>query len=86
MKPGRWISSIGCVALFLSMAGSVAWSAPQGQPQKYTSVIRRIEYHGLKSITEADVFNQYDGRHVSLSVDSGQPARSCGDQEGPSCH
>jgi outer membrane protein assembly factor BamA len=54
----------------MSMVGSMAWSAPQGQPQKYTNVIRRIEYHGLQSVTEADVLDQFQARHVSLSVGS----------------
>jgi outer membrane protein assembly factor BamA len=68
MKLG-WIG-IGSLALSLSIAGSVAWSAPQGQPQKYTNVVRRIEHHGLKSVTEADVLDQFDGRHISFSVGS----------------
>ncbi len=33
-------------------------------------IIRRIEYHGLKSISESDMLDQFKDRKVSLSVES----------------
>jgi outer membrane protein insertion porin family len=32
-------------------------------------VIRRIEYHGLKSVSESDILDQYKDRKVNLSVE-----------------
>jgi outer membrane protein assembly factor BamA len=67
MKPCRWISAAS-LCVMLSMAGGVARSAPQNQPQKYP-IIRRIEYHGLTSITEANILDRFNVRHINLSIE-----------------